>query len=103
MLLGPMFFFHFLNPILAAINFIFFLPKAKKLTQKSHFLPILPLALYGVFYFVAVFLNLFPDFYQLTFGGNYLITILSILTLATLTFLISLALSSCRNRRFKLK
>ncbi len=103
MLLGPMFFFHFFNPVLAALTLIFLTKTKQKLTLKSRLTTIIPLAVYGIFYFTGVILNLFPDFYQLTFGGQYQFIPLSTLVLATITFLISSALAYCRNRYFKLK
>ncbi len=71
MIVETMFFLHFLNPILAAISFIFFTGRSK-VTLKSRLLATLPVVLYAIPYVLnVVFLKTWPDFYGLTFGGRY--------------------------------
>lgn len=98
MFLGPMFFFHFFNPILSALTLIFFLPSSQKLTLKSRLLALLPLALYGVFYFTCVIMNLFPDFYNLTFSGRYYFIPLVVFIAIALVFGIASTLAYFYNR-----
>lgn len=70
MLVGPMFFFHFFNPVLAAISYIFFIKGKIKPCTKT--LAFIPLAIYGFTYFMnVVIFNRWVDFYHFTFGGRY--------------------------------
>jgi len=103
MFLGPMFFFHFFNPLLAALNLIFF-PTNKKLNLKSRLLSILPFALYCIPYLLnVVILKTWPDFYGLTFGGNYALLPLVFLVFSLVIFSISSLLSYCHNHKIALK
>ena len=103
MLAGPMFFFHFFNPILAAITLIFFTDKPK-LTLKSRILSILPPAIYAIPYIInVVILENWPDFYGLTFGGQLIFPPLVLLIFCLAVFAISSALSYCHNRKIALK
>lgn len=101
MLMGPMFFFHFFNPLLAALTLIFLFPSREKLTLKSRLFALLPLSLYGVFYFAGVIAGLFPDFYSLTFSGRYYFIPLVVLIIASLVFGIASTLAHFYNRRRK--
>jgi hypothetical protein len=74
MLLEPMFFLHFLNPILSAITFIF-LTGHQILPKKSRFLATIPIVIYAIPYCLnVIFLHTWPDFYGITFGGKYYLT-----------------------------
>lgn len=101
MLMGPMFFFHFFNPLLAALTLIFLFPSREKLTLRSRLFALLPLSLYGVFYFAGVIAGLFPDFYSLTFSGRYYFIPLVVLIIASLVFGIASTLAHFYNRRRK--
>ena len=72
MLLEQMFFLHFLNPILGAICYIFFFKTETKIGLKPCLLAILPPVIYSSPYiFCVCIIKIWPDFYGLTFGGNY--------------------------------
>ncbi len=102
MLLEPMFFLHFFNPVLSAITFIFFTDGAK-LTLKSRFLALLPFVIYAIFYitFVAI-LQIWPDFYGLTFNGRYYLTPLIFVGFLAVDFGIISALSIF-NHKYQLR
>lgn len=71
MIVETMFFLHFLNPILAAIAFIFFTGN-HPINLKSRLLATLPVFFYAIPYFLnVVIFKTWPDFYGLTFGGKY--------------------------------
>ena len=73
-LLEPMFFLHFFNPVLSAVIYIFFMDGAK-LPLKSRLLALIPFIIYAIIYLVfVVILKICPDFYGLTFGGRYYLT-----------------------------
>lgn len=101
MLMGPMFFFHFFNPLLAALTLIFLFPSREKLTLRSRLFALLPLSLYGVFYFAGVIAGLFPDFYSLTFSGRYYFIPLVVLIIASLVLAVASTLAHFYNRRRK--
>lgn len=93
MLLEPMFFLHFLNPILSAITFIFLFPKST-ITIKSRLLATTPFLLYAIFYITFVVITkLMPDFYGMTFGGKYYLTPLVFVAFWSLAFGVSSLLS----------
>ena len=70
MLSGPMFFFHFLNPIIASICYVFLAPKTQ-ISKKSIIYCIVPPLIYGVMYGInVVLLHAWHDFYGFTFGGQ---------------------------------
>ena len=103
MLVGPMFFFHFFNPVLAAITLIFFTDQ-NKLTLKSRLLSILPPAIYAIPYIINVaILKNWPDFYGVTFGGQLIFIPLVFLAFCLIIFAISSTLSYCHNRKIALK
>ena len=103
MFLGPMFFFHFFNPVIAVINLIFF-TDGDKLTLKSRLLSLLPFLIYAIPYCInVVFLKTWPDFYGVTFGGQYIFLPLVLLLFSSIIFIISSFLAYCHNRRLALK
>ncbi len=99
MILEPMFFLHFLNPVLASISYMF-LFKDHKATLKSRFMAILPIVFYAVPYVlcVAVF-KIWPDFYGLTFGGKYYLMPLVFIAFSLMSFLIASVLSYFHNKK----
>lgn len=97
-LLEPMFFLHFLNPVLAAVSYMFLL-KDHKATLKSRFLAILPLTIYSVPYVLCVaILKIWPDFYGLMFGGRYYLIPLEFIIFSSISFLIASIFSCFHNK-----
>ena len=70
MYMYDMFFFHFFNPILVFIVFLFF-SKGEKLNWKECLFGIIPMVLYAIFYSIVVLSGTMEDFYGFTFGGQY--------------------------------
>ncbi len=98
MLLEPMFFLHFLNPILSAIAFIFFTGD-QPVKKSAQFLATLPIILYAIPYCLnVIFLHVWPDFYGLTFGGRYYLTPIVFIVFWLLIFAIATILLSLRRR-----
>ena len=103
MILGPMFFLHFFNPILAAITFIFF-SGPPKITKKACFFALIPPAIYSIPYVLCVvFLHVWPDFYGLTFGGHNYLLILVFVIFCAVIFGISSFLAYCHNHQIRVK
>ena len=104
MLIGPMFFLHFLDPIISAIAFIFLLDSDYKLTLRDRILATIPPVVYGVIYFIGVaIIKNIPDFYGLTFGGKVYLAALVGLIFGAIIFGISSFISYCHNREIALK
>ena len=104
MLLEQMFILHFLNPILAAIYYIFFLNTKEKVDLKPRLLAILPPVIYASPYILCVcILQCWPDFYGLTFGGRYYIIPLIFVIFCAIMFGISSGLVALHNRFSSLK
>ena len=98
MLLGPMFHLHFFNPLLAAITYIFFSGK-QKATLKARLLALLPVVIYSAPYIICVaIIHVWPDFYNLTFGGKYYLLFLVYVVVMAIVFGISSLLAFCHNR-----
>ena len=103
MVLGPMFFLHFFNPILAAITLIFF-ADSHELTLKSRFLSLLPPAIYAIPYVInVVILKTWIDFYGFTFGGQLIFLPFVFASICLIVFAIASAISYCHNRKIALK
>lgn len=99
MLLEPMFFLHFFNPILAAITFIFFSGNTK-VGLKSRLLATLPIIFYAIPYITCVvILKIWPDFYGVTFGGRYYLTPLVFMVFCLVLFGISSGIAALHNKR----
>lgn len=99
LLLEPMFFLHFLNPVLAAISFMFLL-KDHKTTLKSRLIAMLPILIYAIPYILfVVILQIWPDFYGLTFGGKYYLMPLVFAAFSLISFLIASVLSYFHNKK----
>lgn len=101
---NDMFFFHFLNPLLAFFSFLFFV-KGDKLTWKEAFFGMIPMVTYSLFYVIFVFTGFWGDFYGFTFGGNLWAMPLSLLVMYIFTYLVSFLTSfiynKIENRRLK--
>lgn len=98
LLLEPMFFLHFLNPVLAAISFMFLL-KDHKTTLNSRLIAMLPILIYAIPYVLfVVILQIWPDFYGLTFGGKYYLMPLVFAVFSLISFLIASVLSYFHNK-----
>lgn len=103
MLLGPMFHLHFFNPLLAVISYIFFSGK-QKATKKDRILAMLPPIIYSAPYILCVaILHVWPDFYNLTFGGQYHLLFLIYIVFLSIIFGISSLLAYCHNRQNKVQ
>ena len=101
MMMGPMFFFHFFNPFLSAIAFIFFTSK-EKLGIRNCLFALIPPAAYAVPYILnVVILKNWYDFYGFTFGGNNWAVPLVFIVIAGIVFSIASLLTSCHNRYMK--
>ena len=99
MLLEQMFFLHFLNPILGAVSFVFFLNTKEKIGLKPRLLSILPPVIYSTPYMLCVcVIKCWPDFYGLTFGGKYYLIPLDYLVVCGIMFGVSSALVALHNR-----
>lgn len=97
--LEPMFFLHFLNPVLAAINFIF-LSGDIKINLKSRLIATLPIVIYAVPYTLCViFLKIWPDFYGITFGGRYYLVPIVFVVFWLVIFGISSALAAFHDKK----
>lgn len=104
MLIGPMFFLHFLDPILSVITFIFLLNNKEKVTLRDRLLALIPPTIYAIPYFICTaVLKIVPDFYGLTFGGRIYLTLLLAGAFGLFIFGISSLLSYCHNRQNALK
>ena len=103
MILGPMFFLHFFNPVLAAITYTF-LSGNQKTTKIECLLSLLPPIIYAVPYFVCVvIIHIWPDFYGLTFGGQNHLIIFVCAVFCAIVYGISSLLAYCHNRQIALK
>lgn len=68
---GDMFFFHFLNPLLATISLTVLL-KGTRFSFVDRFIGMIPTVIYSIVYFVmVVVIKYWDDFYHFTFGGKY--------------------------------
>lgn len=104
MVLEQMFVLHFLNPILSAISYIFFLKTKEKIGIKPRLLALLPPIIYASPYIICVcILQIWPDFYGLTFGGNFFIIPVDFLVFSIFMFGISSSLAALHNHFFKAK
>lgn len=99
MLLGPMFFLHFLNPLLGTLAYLT-LDAHHPTAAKFRLLATLPVVIYGAFYFITVVLvKSLPDIYGLTFGGRYYLTPLVFLVFWLLAFGLANFLIALQTRR----
>lgn len=104
MLLEQMFVLHFLNPILCAVNYIFFLETKEKIGLKPRLLALLPPIIYASPYILCVcILHIWPDFYGLTFGGNNYLILPIFMIFCLFMFGISSSLAALHNYFSKTK
>ena len=97
MFMYDMFFFHFFNPVLVFITFLFF-TKGEKLTWKEAFFGICPMGLYSIFYSIVVLSGIMEDFYGFTFGGKYWLLPIVLPVMFGSTYLISFMSSFIYNK-----
>jgi len=91
-------FFHFLNPVLGCVDFIWFIPH-RKFTVRECFFGIIPTAVYAVVYVLnVVILETWPDIYNFTFGGHKGLAPVVVLVMLALAFAIALLLTRLHNR-----
>lgn len=103
MVLGPMFFLHFFNPLLASITYIFLSGK-NKATLKDRLLAVVPPILYSAPYIICIaILHIWPDFYSLIIDEKYYLLCLVFFIFCAVTFGISSLLAYCHNRQIALK
>lgn len=94
---GDMFFFHFLNPVLATISYVFLL-RDNRCGLTDRLLGIFPTIVYSVVYFVmVVVLKRWEDFYHFTFGGKYYLIPLVVAVIYGAAYLISYMLTRLHN------
>lgn len=100
---GPNFLFHFVDPVLSLIVFLFF-EKGRKIAFQHTFASLLPLAIYGIYYVSQVFLHLDNgainktyDFYGLFFAGPKSVFIV-LPVIAVIAWLISFILWKLNRR-----
>ena len=103
MFLNDMFFFHLVNPILAVYSLLY-LFDGTKINQTSRLLCFIPPALYSTVYGTHVLiLRDWQDFYNFTFGGNYVLTVVGVLANTTAIFVIATLFANAYNRRISKK
>lgn len=100
---GNLFFFHFLNPVLAIIVYAFIWHE-HKISKKTVWLGVLPTFIYSVVYTLNVaFLKNWTDFYNFTFGGHYYLIPVAMMSTAAVTLGAGFLLNYLHNRRIKPK
>ena len=99
MMMGPMFFFHFFNPLLASYALIYLTPK-ERLTRKDCLFAMLPTAFYAIPYVLnVVILHTWYDFYNFTFGGNNWAIIPVFIVISLIIFGIASLLAFLHNKK----
>ena len=99
MLLGPMFFFHFFNPFLSAVAFIYLTP-AIRFARPDCLLALLPpIAYAGPYILNVVILHNWYDFYNFTFGGHNIAILPVFIVISLVTFGIASGLVFSHNHR----
>ena len=99
MLLGPMFFFHFFNPFLAATALIYLTPKIKFARPDCLLALIPPIAYAGPYILNVIILQNWPDFYHFTFGGHNWAILPVFIVISTITYSIAALLAHLHNHR----
>ena len=99
---NDLFFFHFLNPLLALFNFIFFIP-SQNISRKTRLFGLIPTVIYSIVYMTAVLvLKSWDDFYNFTFGGKLFMVPISLIVMYAATYGISTLLSIFHNKKVSL-
>lgn len=88
-------FVHFLNPVLALLDFVF-LNKYHKMNWICAFWGIIPMVIYGAIYSTMVISKKWNDFYGFTFGGNVWLIFIVLPIMICVTYLISFLLVSSK-------
>lgn len=103
MFMNDMFFFHLINPILATYSLLFLL-KGAKINKTSRLLCFIPPIAYAAVYSIHVLiLRDWSDFYNFTFGGNYLLAIVSDLANLAAIYIIATLIARSYNERISQK
>ena len=96
---NDMFFFHLLNPLLAAINLALFMPRFS-CTKKDVAAAVIPTALYSfVYIYFVVITKQWSDFYNFTFGGKVWLTPIVATVLYAATYGIAALLARLSGRQ----
>ena len=107
-------FLHLINPLVGCVDYIFFVPggapgavpgvvPSRKISLKDCLIGVIPTAIYAVVYVVnVVFTRAWPDIYNFTFGGNYMLAPVVIVIMLALAFGIAAFLTWLHNRVWKL-
>ena len=96
---GSMIFFHFINPLLAMICTILFIPKVRYL-KKDILLCEIPTVIYSLVYLFCVeVFKVWEDFYFFTFGGKTWTIPFSMSAMYLLTFVVASSLIKLHNSR----
>lgn len=97
------FYFHFLNPILACCLFVYSY-KDYQFGNRENILATLPMIIYAIVYVIcALMLKIWPDFYGLAFGGQIWITLLVIAFIYLINYFIGKLLIYFHNRYVKIE
>ena len=120
---GNNLFLHLINPLVGCVDFIFFVPAARtgdasfggtsgavpgvapgrRFSLKDCLIGVIPTAIYAVVYVInVVFTRAWPDIYNFTFGGNYMLAPVVIVIMLALAFGIAAFLTWLHNRVWKL-
>ena len=95
---GDMFFFHFLNPVLAGISVVL-LERKHILGKREQVLAMIPTFIYSWLYFAMVIVvKKWSDFYGFTFGGRYYMVPVSFIAMYGFTWVISLLYKKWHNK-----
>ena len=104
-------FLHLLNPLAGCVDFIFFVSEGsgaggvpgRRFSLKDCLIGVIPTAIYAAVYVVnVVFTRAWPDIYNFTFGGNYMLAPVVIVIMLALAFGIAALLTRLHNRAWKL-
>ena len=99
MFMNDMFFFHFVNPVLAVYSLLY-LFDGVRLNPTSRLLCFVPPMLYSVVYSTHVLiLKDWEDFYNYTFGGNYALATLAALVNSVVIYIIATLFANAYNKR----
>lgn len=91
--IGNNLFFHLINPLLGCIDFLFFIPKRRYSIGKCC-LGMIPTGIYAAVYVLCVVvLQVWPDFYNFTFGGHVEYAPVVVAGFLVLSFVLSVVLT----------
>ena len=103
MFMNDMFFFHLVNPILATYSLLFLLNGAR-INKTSRLLCFIPPVIYSAVYSTHVLiLHDWSDFYNFTFGGNYLLAMVSASANIAAIYVIATIIAKSYNDRISIK